>query len=417
MDCEKFESTLMDELYDELDELTSAASKRHVASCARCASLLHGLSATRRIAVLERVEPPAGLEARILAATKEAQKVVPLRGRISRVVSWAGSWAMRPQTAMAAVFLLMIGSTSILLLRARSSLQGMGGSAMVVTEQGAPAASAAADEQENSIDPDRAAGAHGAIEGRKAAGPATGTAPAAPPASDGLVANKDEEDKPGDVRRERAMEKKEVALGSAASVMPTPAGGGGSDAFQEGSKMDPPAAAPTATMPAPAAKGYASPARPVTKADTGGDEKGSGDSGYDAAMSLYRARNYDEATRAFDALAAGGNVNASLMAARSVRDASGCTPAAIQRFDQVSARAYGTPAGYDATLEGGRCCKGLGQLDAARTHFARLLTVPSHAARAQAELDAIGRGPAVGRSSAPPAKKAAPKAIQSSPKE
>ena len=121
MDCEKFESTLMDELYDELDELTSAASKRHVAGCARCASLLHGLSATRRIDILETVEPPAGREERILAATKDAQMVVPLRGRISRVVSWAGSWAMRPQTAMAAVFLLMIGSTSVLLLRARSS--------------------------------------------------------------------------------------------------------------------------------------------------------------------------------------------------------------------------------------------------------------------------------------------------------
>ena len=35
MDCEKFESTLLDELYDELDEVTSAAAKRHVSGCSR----------------------------------------------------------------------------------------------------------------------------------------------------------------------------------------------------------------------------------------------------------------------------------------------------------------------------------------------------------------------------------------------
>ena len=52
MDCEKFESTLLDELYDELDEVTSAAAKRHVGGCSRCASLLSGLKTTRRLAVL-----------------------------------------------------------------------------------------------------------------------------------------------------------------------------------------------------------------------------------------------------------------------------------------------------------------------------------------------------------------------------
>src|SRR5215472_5901459 len=115
MDCEKFESTLLDELYDELDEVTSAAAKRHVAGCARCASLVSGLRATRRLAVLDRVEPPADLEDRILAAAREAQKVVPFKLRASHAISWAAQWAMRPQTAMAAVFLLMIGFVTLLL--------------------------------------------------------------------------------------------------------------------------------------------------------------------------------------------------------------------------------------------------------------------------------------------------------------
>ena len=35
MDCARFETTMIDELYDELDELTSAAAKRHVAGCAK----------------------------------------------------------------------------------------------------------------------------------------------------------------------------------------------------------------------------------------------------------------------------------------------------------------------------------------------------------------------------------------------
>src|SRR5271170_5956741 len=108
MDCEKFESTLLDELYEELDEVTSAAAKRHVSGCSRCASLLSGFKATRRVAVLEMVEPPGDLEDRILAAAKEAQKVVAMNRRVSGAISWAGSWAMRPQPAMAALFLLMI---------------------------------------------------------------------------------------------------------------------------------------------------------------------------------------------------------------------------------------------------------------------------------------------------------------------
>src|SRR5438105_3439943 len=115
MDCEKAEPLLLDELYEELDELTSAAVKRHVSGCARCAGILNGMRSTRRSAALPIMAVPVGLEERILAAAKEAAKVVPIKSRFSRVVSIAGSWAMRPQTAMAAVFLLMIGTSAFLI--------------------------------------------------------------------------------------------------------------------------------------------------------------------------------------------------------------------------------------------------------------------------------------------------------------
>src|SRR5580693_4302441 len=111
MDCEKFESAMMDELYGELDELTSAASKRHVAGCARCAALLSGLRATRRVAMLPVVAPSEGFEERILAAARVARAATKPRVGFAEIISWAGQWAMRPQTAMAAVFLLIVGTS------------------------------------------------------------------------------------------------------------------------------------------------------------------------------------------------------------------------------------------------------------------------------------------------------------------
>jgi hypothetical protein len=47
MDCEKFDNVMLDELYGELDELTSASAKRHLSGCARCASQFAGMKATR----------------------------------------------------------------------------------------------------------------------------------------------------------------------------------------------------------------------------------------------------------------------------------------------------------------------------------------------------------------------------------
>ncbi|MCW5838019.1 MAG: zf-HC2 domain-containing protein, partial [Labilithrix sp.] len=157
MDCEKFEPLLLDELYEELDELTSAAVKRHVSGCARCAAILGDMTSTRRAVSLPLVPAPADLEDRILAAVKEAQKVVPIRSRLSRALSVAGSWAMRPQTAMAAVFLLMIGTSAFLV---RSKNHGSRDAAVSVTVAGAPAPTEAAAESD-SLDDKAAAAAHG----------------------------------------------------------------------------------------------------------------------------------------------------------------------------------------------------------------------------------------------------------------
>ena len=97
MDCEKFESLLIDELYEELDEVTSAAVKRHASGCARCGALLSGLRATRKVAAVPLEEPSPDLEDRILSAVREQQKVVPFRARRAAGALWprAGAWAMQ----------------------------------------------------------------------------------------------------------------------------------------------------------------------------------------------------------------------------------------------------------------------------------------------------------------------------------
>lgn len=135
MDCEKFDQHVIDALYDELDELTMAAMKRHMESCSRCAAAFSGLRATREVAVLPLEEPSEELESRILFAASAAQRKTPWQKKALRALAWAGSHAMRPQLAMAAVFVLVIGS-SLLLLRAKPGTSAL--APVRVTERGEP---------------------------------------------------------------------------------------------------------------------------------------------------------------------------------------------------------------------------------------------------------------------------------------
>ncbi|HET9929624.1 MAG TPA: hypothetical protein VFQ35_03005 [Polyangiaceae bacterium] len=133
MDCEKFDRIVLDLLYDELDEITSAAGRRHVEHCTRCRDILNRMRATREVGALPLVEVPEGLELRILEAEHRARRELPTRQRLGRVVSMLAGYAMRPQLAMAALLLLVIGS-SLLLLRTRPGEQKN----VLVTERGVP---------------------------------------------------------------------------------------------------------------------------------------------------------------------------------------------------------------------------------------------------------------------------------------
>jgi hypothetical protein len=454
MDCEKFESAMIDELYEELDELTSAAAKRHAAGCARCASMLNGLRATRR--VLARagltpqagtadgasfyVDPPAHLEDRILAAAREAQRVVPFRRRVADMISAAGSWAMRPQTAMAAVFLLMIGS-SVVFLRGGKKMSPSASAPMTVSEQGAPAAAPQSVAQaRDESDLTEAKAAHGAAKtapeptaaASAASAVAMATTPQSPPVSvkdsdgimddltggqargdkgaalaSGLPDNEDEKKKLDDAWGRRAAGPSNAgAVGGAANYAQRGAGGGGYGVAPVAKPAyaaapPPPAAVPAAparqrpttmnksdpwNVDAPAATATAQASGPSDPSPL--KKEAQDTSAFDAAKQQYAQKNYPEATRQFDALGASGDPSAPIWAARSTRDGSGCG-AAVARYDSIAGRQAGTSAGNDALLEGGQCYRTMGQFEAARARLVRLLTVPSHAARAQRELDAM----------------------------
>jgi hypothetical protein len=135
MDCEKFDHVLMDLLYAELDELTHASAHRHAVQCQRCRGVFAGMRATRDVGTLPPIDPPSDLETRILDAERQVRHDLPFRARIGRTLTIAAGYAMRPQLAMAALLLLMIGS-SLLLLRPRPT---PGPNARVhVTEHGTP---------------------------------------------------------------------------------------------------------------------------------------------------------------------------------------------------------------------------------------------------------------------------------------
>jgi hypothetical protein len=393
MDCEKFETALMDELYGELDELTSAAVKRHASGCARCTALLGGLRATRRVAAVPMVEAPAGLEERILLAVRDAQKVVPMRRRAAGFLSTAGTWAMRPQTAMAALFLVMIG-TSVLFIRGKPSRAPSAD--VTITEQGAPAPVAVA----------------------------TATAQAQPgyPAASAAVVTRPPEAKPSttiaanDIPNEdgRGLFYKGGAPGKDKD----------DDSLGGMANASPPAGAPNMLPPAPPANGGAgfgaSGALAQSEATkTAGPtlpmagEKQANLSPFDTALQSYRAGRFDDAARSFDTLAP-ADANAELWAARAVRESKGCRNA-LARFDKVARRAAGSPPGWDALLEGALCYRAVGDFGQARVRLTELLKVDSHKDRAQTELDRLNQVAQAQGAAAPPAAAARPAPKRAAP--
>jgi hypothetical protein len=115
MDQEKFDHHLMDYLFDELDEVTRAAMKRKIEADAHCREIEARMRATIEVGQLPLEEPSDDLEERIVEACDAAHKGEPWRAKVVRMLSWAGSKAMDPRLAMAAILVLVVGSAILLL--------------------------------------------------------------------------------------------------------------------------------------------------------------------------------------------------------------------------------------------------------------------------------------------------------------
>jgi TolA-binding protein len=137
MNSDKFDRIVLDLLYGELDELTTAAARRHMDQSARARDIFAHFKATRQLSVLPTHAPPPDFEVALMERERRALAELPLHLRAGRLVSMLAGYAMRPQLIMGALLLLMIGS-SLMFLRARPGQH----SAMQVTERGAPEAEA-----------------------------------------------------------------------------------------------------------------------------------------------------------------------------------------------------------------------------------------------------------------------------------
>lgn len=350
MDCEQFDHVVLDLLYGEAGEEQSAEAKRHAESCERCATTLAELRATRKSVSVPLVDPPEGFERKVLEAARQAQSEIPWPRRIGRWVSWVGGYAMKPQLAMAALLLLMIGS-SLLLIRGRPGSEQVG--VVRVTEQGVPEREGS--DQVVAPDPEQLPPrTGGAAEPRKHAPNARprGLADNAPRAKHSDAA------KPDEVTASVAPDGG-VGYVTGEGRIPSPTG----NRAQLNSMQQPGESASAAPPP---------------------DD-------YARAMEMYKARDYANAYRAFDAIVMRGGANAAsaaLYAAKAVRASSGCATA-LPRFESVIARFGNAGAGIEAKWEAATCARIVGDYTRARILYRELARIQGQRERAERELARI----------------------------
>jgi hypothetical protein len=346
MDCQTFDSSLMDALYDELDAETSTALDEHAAGCESCAKRAAALRKTRELVgpALE-ASLPDDFEARILAAADVARDgstdaerpavAAPDSAsseRVGEVISLVNrekrgsvvSFLSRPQFAIAATFLLVLGAATLFInTSAKRAAPPMAAAevAASVAREGPAAPSVAA------------------------AATASAMAYAPPPVAATPV---------GQVAKNEWDE----ALGG----------------------LDAPAAKTEASGPSASGNGA------LARADKGASKRGH-DPAFDSARALFDSGRYAEALPRFEALAA-TNPEAELYAARCIANTKGCG-AAIARYDSAARRTAGTESGSRAALEAARCTNQSGQSAAARSRYQGLTHDVYVSAEANAELAAL----------------------------
>lgn len=327
MDSEKFDKVVLDLLYDELDELTRASALRHLEQSGHAKALYSELRATREVGNLPLVEPPADLEERILAAEAAARAGRPLRQRFGTFVSIIAGYAMRPQLAMAALLMLMVGS-SLLFLRVKPGET----SSVQVTERGVPESEKEAVTVVPLNEPPPAP---------SAAAPAIAETPA-------RVAMKSRADAPHDDLAEREARPASPTAGADLDRRAAK----GSMEESELAKRD----TPTHAFAAPP---------PVA------DESGPAGASADGLGAGSAAMAGGAATTTGGSNAAGGCGHD------------------LAHYEDVAVRDPSAAARNAARFAAAACYAALGRVDRARISYTALLAVPTYSARARQALDAL----------------------------
>lgn len=367
MDCETLEALAIELVYNELDAQQTAEAEQHMLECNRCSALVArlrvGLHAANTM-LLE--EPPASLESQILAAiaTQKPSHSPNWSKRIMHFLSIAGSYAMRPQYAMAVVFVLLVGS-SALLLRTRSL--PIRTTATRVTEDGVPVTEAmkeALPTQE---------GAPALIQRPTSPAVTASMANAPTPIAKAetiripsvpSIAN--EEMNPRSVDKDKQnkkeetpvstseaesnnVESKDVAIGREAPPLSSAIAG----------------AAPQTAAPIQVEKSQLSMQR---QAGSGAAQEAGPSLSFAQNMALYRAGRYAESAQNFDRLSRTGTqtVTSLLYAARSYKNLGNCAQA-LARYQRI-VNVYGlTTEANLAAQEGAQCAKQLGDVATAQS--------------------------------------------------
>jgi hypothetical protein len=333
MDCEKFDRVLLDVLYGELDELTRAAAHRHLEHCQRCRSTFNRLQAVRDVAPLTLVAAPVGFEQRILLAEQSERHLLPLGQRLVRAWTIATGYAMRPQLAMAALLMLMIGS-SLLFLKPRPGSKTQD---IQVTEKGRP--------NDDDVVVPIVAGAQ--PDNEPTAPEPTVSSETAVPSTVAIVSS----NAPANV----ALAKRSIAAAPVRELGPQLV-------------MLPAAGAP--------------PDESVAELE---------EKTFTEATLIQKSGDQEKALALFESIVAGGGNKAQaadLQAALLTESLRGCQEA-LSRFDSVAARNPTNSLGHTATWHSASCRVNLGQLRRAMLDFEKLTKVPQYQTGAKHALAGI----------------------------
>ena len=331
MDCERFDRTLPALELRQVDSLSRAAAERHAHQCQRCEKARSLFRQAVDFTALPPLPFPEHLISEVVSGEREIQRAMPTGKRVARALTILAGYAMRPQIAMAALMVLLIG-TSLILLRPKPGNH----STIKVTETGLP------------------------VLDREAV-----VVPVAKPNVDPRP-SVDDPDQGEPTIAETTAERVNLAP-SQVGLPPTPA------------------------SPSSSVSEVPKDSNPLEVDQRLREE--AADRAYSTAMAAFQRGEHEVAKVRFEAISASGGKNAAaaeLYGALATEQSSGCETA-LPRFDAVSASYGQQHIGQTATWHSANCRVALGHNARAAHDFQKLLKARAYRKQATTALGRLAR--------------------------